>query len=235
MTTIDHTSTLAELVNRRPELARELEVRGLDYCCGGARSLEEACVAHGLDPDAVASELQAAVPDDQHPDWPAFGPTELVDHLEQVHHAYLWEELPRLTALIDKIVGVHGERHPELTGIASCFAEIRADIEPHLVKEEQVLFPLIRRLEADDQFDDTPGQALRGPVSVMLREHDTVGELFARLRTLTADYRTPADGCASYQACFAGLAELEADTHLHIHKENNVLFPLVLRLESGAT
>jgi regulator of cell morphogenesis and NO signaling len=237
MTTIDPTISLADLVDTRPGLARELESRGLDYCCGGARSLADACAERGLDPVIVAGELASVAPAEAAADWTRFSPTELVDHLEATHHTYLWGELPRLSALLETIVRVHGERHPELTEVAACYAEIRADLEPHLTKEERVLFPMIRRLTAavragdapaGDRADDGDTQALLGPVGVMLQEHDTVGQLLEQLRTLTDGYRPPADGCATYTACYTGLAELEADTHLHVHKENNVLFPLVL-------
>ena len=157
----------------------------------------------------------------------------LVDHIETTHHRYLWDELPRVTALVDKIVSVHGERHPELTEIATCFAEVRADLEPHMAKEERVLFPMIRQLATASEVPTFHCGSLRNPIAVMLSEHDAVGDLLARLRLLTDGYTPPADGCATYVACFSAMAELEADTHLHIHKENNVLFPLVVRLEAA--
>ncbi len=160
---------------------------------------------------------------------------ELVAHLESTHHRYLWDEMPRVTALIDKIVSVHGGRHPELSAIAACFAEVCADLEPHMLKEEHVLFPMIRELAASSGMPSFHCGTLRNPIAVMVAEHDGVGDLLARLRVLTNDYTPPADGCASYAACFAALAELEADTHLHIHKENNVLFPAVERLEAERT
>ena len=159
------------------------------------------------------------------------GPAELVDHLESTHHRYLWDEMPRLSALVDKIIDVHGVRHPELAGIARCWAELRADLEPHLHKEERVLFPMIRELASSPTAPVFHCGSLANPISVMLREHDIVGGLLARMRGLTDGYRTPDDGCASYRACFDGIEALEADTHLHIHKENNLLFPAVLRLE----
>ena len=163
------------------------------------------------------------------------GAAELVDHLEATHHRYLWEEMPRLSALMAKVVAVHGERHPELHAIAACYEEVRADLEPHLAKEEQVLFPMIRELATAPSLPSFHCGTLRNPISVMLREHDAVGELLAELRRLTNGYLAPADGCASYVTCFAALAELEADTHLHIHKENNLLFPLVTRMEANCS
>ena len=160
------------------------------------------------------------------------GLTDLVDHLEATHHRYLWDELPRLSALVAKIVSVHGDRHPELAQVEACFGEIRHDLEPHLLKEERVLFPMIRELDVATEPVSFHCGTLRNPISMMLREHDAVGDLLAQLRRLTNGYRPPADGCASYVACYAGLAEMEADTHLHIHKENNLLFPRVVRIES---
>ena len=232
MRTIDPQMTLGALVNADPDLAREFERRGMDYCCGGGQSLADACEERGLDPAVTVSELTAASVIGEAAEWSSMGATALVDHLEATHHRYLWDELPRLSALVAKVVSVHGERHPELHAIAACFAETRADLEPHLSKEEQVLFPMIRELATASSAPSFHCGTLQNPISVMLREHDAVGELLAHLRQLTNGYLPPADGCASYVTCFAALAELEADTHLHIHKENNLLFPLVVRMES---
>jgi regulator of cell morphogenesis and NO signaling len=176
-------------------------------------------------------ELAAVEVDATTPSWAAMDVAALVDHLEATHHRYLWAELPRLSTLADKVVSVHAERHPELVDIAACVATVRADLEPHLTKEERVLFPMIRQLAGAESAPMFHCGSLANPISVMLDEHDTVGELLTELRALTNAYRTPADGCASYAALFSGLAELEADTHLHVHKENNVLFPAVLALE----
>jgi len=232
MLTIDPQMTLGALVTARPELAREFERRGFDYCCGGGRSLAEACDDRGLDPVVTVSELTAASSTVNAAEWSTMAPAALVDHLESTHHRYLWDEMPRLSALIAKVVSVHGERHPELHTIATCYEEIRGDLEPHMSKEEQVLFPMIRELDGATSPPSFHCGTLRNPISVMMREHDRVGELLLDLRRLTNDYQPPADGCVSYTTCFAALADLEADTHLHIHKENNLLFPMVVRLET---
>jgi len=228
---IDPSITLAELVTQRPALARELERRSLDYCCGGQRTLAEACAAQGLDVDETATALDAA-PGGEIAPWATFGPAELVDHLQATHHAYLHDELPRLTALADKVAQVHGGRHPELLDVQRLYGELRDDLEPHLAKEEQVLFPMIRELAAADTAPTFHCGTLRNPISVMLREHDRAGELLERLRAVTDSFVIPDDACASYTALYAGLEELEADTHLHVHKENNLLFPAVIALES---
>jgi regulator of cell morphogenesis and NO signaling len=236
MIQIEQSTTLAEAVDAHPELAREFERRGLDYCCGGARSLAEACALIGADPHTTVAELAArlvAEPDTAA--WTTMTPDALVDHIEATHHRFLWDEMPRLTALVDKILSVHGARHAELVDVAACWAGLRADLEPHMLKEERVLFPMIRELAASTELPSFACGSLRNPIAVMLSEHDAVGGLLAELRRLTDRYTTPADGCASYAACYAALAEIEADTHLHIHKENNVLFPLVTRLEAERT
>jgi regulator of cell morphogenesis and NO signaling len=232
-TIITTTTTLAEIVNRYPDLARELERRSLDYCCGGRRTLAEACQAKGLDPDLTADELAAATSASPAA-WAGLGPAELVDHLEATHHAYLHDELPRLSALVHKVAGVHGDRHPELVEIEHTYDALRAELEPHLMREERVLFPMVRELAA--VTGPVPAfhcGSLANPISVMLADHDRAGDLLSRLRRLTGDYAPPDDACASYTALYAGLRELESDTHLHVHKENNLLFPAVIELQSS--
>jgi len=222
--------TLAAIVNANPATARILEHHHLDYCCGGRRTLRDACADQGLDPTTVAAEL-AATAEPASADWTAMSPAALVDHLETTHHRYLHTELPRLAALATKVAGVHASRHPELDQVEATVAALRDDLEPHLMKEERVLFPMIRELADATALPSFHCGSVANPIRMMLIEHDRTGELLAELRTTTADYEPPADACASYQALYLGLAELEADTHLHVHKENNVLFPAVLALE----
>jgi regulator of cell morphogenesis and NO signaling len=241
LTTLNPQTTLAEIVNLHPPLARELEGRDLDYCCGGAATLSDACTAKDLDVATVIDELLGAATDEPSDAWLTMSITELVDHLESTHHDYLWNELPRLAALTDKVVSVHSGRHPELAQISTCFKAIRSDLEPHLTKEERVLFPMIRELDSAAAAEGSTVApsfrcgSIQNPISVMLTEHDAVGELLRRLSELTGGYQVPDDGCASYAALFAGFHELEIDTHLHIHKENNVLFPAVLKVERRLT
>ena len=232
MTTIPTERSLAELVTSVTGAARVFERHGLDYCCGGGQPLDVACRTRGIDPGVIIEEL-AHLETLVTPPWARMGPVALVDHLEDTHHAYLHVELPRLSLLATKVVGVHGTGHPELVEVQGAFEQLRGDLDPHLLKEEQVLFPMIRELAASATTPAFPRARLANPISVMLSDHDRAGELLARMRDLTDGYHTPADGCASYQALYDGLAELEADTHLHVHKENNVLFPAVIALEAG--
>lgn len=230
METIDPDRTLADLVLARPGLATRFDELGLDYCCGGAATLADAVAAAGLDGATILADL-AAVPAESSSAPSGADPGELVDWIEATHHAYLRDALPRLVALAEKVASVHGGNHSELTEVAALVHAIRADLEPHLLKEERVLFPMVRELAAATSAPAFHCGALANPISVMLREHDAVGEMLARLRALTAGYTVPADGCGSYHALISGLAELESDTHRHVHVENNVLFPAVLAAE----
>ena len=222
---IDPSMTLGEIVTLRPSLAADLERRGLDYCCHGGRTLTEAAHEAGLDARTVADELSAAHGGEPAAEWASLGTAELIEHIETVHHRYLWDALPRIGALVDKIVTVHGDRHPELAEVQRLYTDLRADLEPHLTREEQELFPMIRRLGATTDGAPSDTRALTAQIDALADEHETVGDLLEELRRVTSGYATPADGCATYAACYHALAELEADTHLHVHKENNLLFP----------
>lgn len=224
-------TTLAAIVDANPGAARVLEHHQLDYCCGGQQTLEQACAERQLDPSAVIAEL-AEIPTNGVADWTTMEPAELVDHLESTHHRYLHEELPRLAALASKVAQVHGERHPELHKVESTFTELRNDLEPHLMKEERVLFPMIRELAQATTTPEFHCGSIDNPIRMMRFEHDRAGELLVELRGASSDFALPGDACGSYQTLYRGLEELEADTHLHVHKENNVLFPAVEALEA---
>jgi regulator of cell morphogenesis and NO signaling len=227
MAAIDTGSTLADLVTANPAMAASLDHLGLDYCCGGQRRLIDAVNDADLDLGEVVSTL--AVVDSAPPtvDWSTMGIGDLADHLETTHHAYLREALPRLVALSEKVAGVHGDRHPELADVQRLVAELRADLGPHLAKEEALLFPMARGWRGEGAAPTSHPESLAATIRVLISEHDVIGRLLAEVREVAEDYTVPADGCASYQALYSGLAELELDTHLHVHKENNLLFPAV--------
>ncbi|WP_116114699.1 iron-sulfur cluster repair di-iron protein [Austwickia chelonae] len=228
---VDPTATLGTLVTDDPRRSRVLEEQGLDYCCNGGRSLEEACAAAELDPVQIAALLDLPDPEPA-PAWQSFGIAELAQHILLVHHQYLWDEMPRLGELVDKVVRVHGENHPELAQVGADYAALVADLSSHLTKEERILFPAIIAL-------GTPGApaplgcGLRGPITQMMYEHDVAGDLLRSIRATTQDYTLPEDACGSYRMMFSRLEQMEADLHEHIHKENNVLFPRVLEMEEA--
>jgi sulfate-transporting ATPase len=222
--------TLGEIVAANPAAARTLDRLGLDYCCHGRRRLDEACVDAGLDPVAVAAELEV-VPVEGDRTWTTLEPPALVDHIETTHHRYLQAELPLLEALATKVFSVHGGPHPELSDVKALVGAIRTELESHLRDEEELLFPAVRKWSAGERhfsFGSLPEL-----VKTMEAEHDQAGDLLTALRRATAAYEVPADACASYRSLFERLAALELDTHLHVHKENHALFPAVLRMTRG--
>ncbi len=223
---LDFGKPVGELVAQRPARARVFEELGIDYCCGGKRPLEEVCEEKGLDVARVADRLERAeAPASDEVDWKGRSMSELADHIERTHHVYLKAELPRLGALVAKVAGRHGPNHPELSLLGRVFEGVRAELEAHLMKEEMILFPAIRRLEAGPDEAAFSGEGLAAPIRVMEQEHDNAGEALARMRELTDDYTVPADACNSYRAMLHDLQRFEEDMHVHVHKENNILFP----------
>lgn len=227
MTDARTTQTLADIVTTNPAAARVLEGFGLDYCCHGKRTLGDACTEAAVDISAVSGRLDVLSTQADR-SWADLEPAALADHVVETHHHYLWEELPLLEALAEKVLSAHGSRHPELAEVSRLVAAVRADLEPHLRKEEQVLFPAVHALV--EGTSDFAFGSIANPIRTMNLEHDRAGELLADLRTATSGYAVPADGCASYRSLYERLEALELDTHLHIHKENHLLFPASIEL-----
>jgi regulator of cell morphogenesis and NO signaling len=226
------------LVAERPGRAHVFERLGIDYCCNGATPLAEACARRSLDVDRVVAELAESDLREMNQsydeiDFFAIAAGELADHIVETHHAFLRSELPRLFDLMKKVLAAHGERHSELSYLTDIFADLRQELESHMIKEERVLFPLVKQLEAARAPFPIHCGSVENPIRVMEHEHETVGSALSRIRELTGNYHAPADGCASFRALYEGLARLESDLHQHIHKENNILFPRAALLESA--
>ncbi|MGV8846422.1 iron-sulfur cluster repair di-iron protein [Tessaracoccus sp.] len=228
--TVDVNMPLGELVTADPRRSRILERFGLDYCCHGDHTLSEATSAAGLDLTEVQAALELVGATPPVTTEPARANSALAHDIIDSHHAYMWEEMPRLQALVDKVHAVHGAQHPELGEVRSIYAEAIAALDPHMTTEERVIFPAISRMEKR-QVPDLNG-SLAEPIQQLRDEHEVVGDLFKRLRTLTDGYAVPEGACNSYRGMLTGLEEMELDLHEHIHKENNVLFPRVLTLEA---
>ena len=234
---ISTTSTVGDLAAERIDRIRVFESFGIDFCCGGRATLADACRAANCAPAEVVAALEAAdrsaaaagEPDPT--DWRTVSLTALTNHLVATHHTFMKRELPRVSGLLDKVLGAHAAHHPELADVARVFGALRAEIDGHLMKEEQVLFPLIQEMEATRQAGSAHCGSVNNPIGVMEREHDNAGAALRRLRELTDGYTPPADGCATYEALLAGLAAIERDLHEHIHKENNILHPRAAQLE----
>lgn len=224
-------TTVGAIVAAHPALARFFEHLGIDYCCGGKQPLRDACAVRSLDVLTTLTLLKsAAVALDRIPtEVNAAGMTltELVNHIEQTHHVYTKSELPRLVALADRVAASHAERDPRLIEMASIVRTLTKEMLDHMEKEEAVLFPLIRRVEAESR-PTGPASVIGDPIRAMEAEHDDAGHAIARLRSLTDNFTSDNNSCNSHRALLAGLAAFEADLHRHVHKENNVLFPRVL-------
>jgi regulator of cell morphogenesis and NO signaling len=215
-------TTVAAIARQHPATTKVFQRHGLDFCCGGKRPLEEACAAQGLDAAAVLAEVRAAAAGPSaEADWDARPAGELIDHILERYHATLKRDLPVLRQLAAKVASRHGGDAPALLGVRELVDRLSGEMTSHMAKEEQVLFPIIARLAAGGESP----MPVEGPVSVMEHEHEEVAEILRELRALTGDYTPPATACNSYRGLFQMLAELESDTHQHIHLENNVLFP----------
>jgi regulator of cell morphogenesis and NO signaling len=228
-------ASVADLIRARPTLAGVFGRLGLDFCCHGDRTLTEACQASGLAVGDVVAAIEAADhgPQDGDPGWAGMGPAELADHIEAVHHRWLEVELPELQRLAAKVLSVHGERHPELLRVHALVDALTADLIPHMAKEDRVLFPAIRALAAGRT--GFAFGSVANPIAVMNAEHETVGGILAELEAATGGYTAPEDGCASFRLLYQRLSTVETDTHLHVFKENSVLFPAAMELEACAT
>ena len=229
------TQTVGELVAADFRTAAVFEQFGIDFCCSGRRTLDDACRAAAADPVTVIHALTALPPaidtDDDAARWPI---PRLIDFIVSTHHAYVRSAMPAITRHLAKLVEVHGTRHLELPRIAAYFQQIVADLSQHMVKEEQVLFPYVRDLaEAGDTCGRTqsPFGTVANPIRMMEREHQEVGDALRLIRELTRGYAAPDDGCTTYGITMAELRQFERDLHRHVHLENNVLFPAAMRIE----
>ena len=219
-------STISDVAANLPATVRVFQQHGIDFCCGGKRPIAEACTERGLDAEAILGELRASAASGRpERNWTDAPLTDLVAHIQARFHAPLRAELPRLAGMLARVVERHGDRHPEvLLPLHRTFAGLQRELLDHMQKEDAVLFPAIVALEADGagvQSMDWIDQ----PIEVMEAEHEDAGRALERMRGLTQGYMPPAGACPTFRGLYYGLAELEREMHLHVHLENNVLFP----------
>lgn len=241
MSTYDAEAPVWQLVRDRQSRAQVLERFGIDYCCGGSLPLVEACSKRGISIEEVRRALEesdqsAQVAADEI-DWSTQSMTALADHIVARHHVYLRTALPRLGAMLEKVVSKHADKEPNLVPLREVYTAMWNELLNHMMKEEQVLFPFVRILDeairANRPVPRFHCGSVTQPIRVMEDEHDSTGQALRRMRDLTGGFQPPADGCETYRMLMAGLAELESDLHLHICKENNVLFPWAAAAEAG--
>lgn len=233
---IQANQSVGALVVERPHRSRVFEQLGIDYCCGGKLPLEEACGKRGLAVDAVVQELNASdiaqQEESRATDPSKMSLTELVDHIEQTHHDFLRTELGRIEHLVAKVAQAHGERDPRLVRMVSVYAPFQSEMMTHMNKEEQILFPVIRTLESGSGSGLPHGVSVADPIREMEAEHYDAGGALEEMRTLTEGFVPPEGACNTWRAMLDALSHLERDTHSHVHKENNILFPKAIEMES---
>ncbi len=226
MKTFKTSQSIGEIVSIVPKASDIFKKYGIDFCCGGHRPLAEAIKEQNLDEGKILDELDAAYEQtmelSERSDYRTMPLADLIDHIVAAHHSYLKRTLPELSDLTTTILKVHGKNHPDLFRVHKLFHNLKMELDQHLIKEEEILFPMIKEYEA------SPSETLLKNISYVVREtedeHEGAGDILKELRSVTDDYILPEDGCATYGKTLKGLQELEGDLFQHIHLENNILF-----------
>jgi len=239
---IDTSTTIRDLALASPGATRVFEKFRIDYCCGGEQSLYDACQSANLSMGEVLQALEEeetrAFAPGQFRDWRNESLAKIAAYIVKTHHTFTKSELERIASLIEKVHARHRVNHSELNNIKQLFGHLKLDLVPHMLKEEQVLFPYLEQMEQAICLRCSLPQPFFGtvqnPVRMMRIEHDTAGDLLRQIRSITREYAVPEDACTSYKLLYQALEALEADLHQHIHLENNILFPRAIEMESSA-
>lgn len=234
---IQENSIIGEVVANDYRTASVFKKYGIDFCCQGNRTIQDACTAKKLDAKPVVSDLnsinnQKSGDSTDYKSWPI---DLLADYIEKKHHRYVEEKTLEIKPYLDKICRVHGDRHPELFEINEHFNASAGELAAHMKKEELILFPFIRKMakakQENAKIEAPHFGTVQNPIQMMMHEHTTEGERFRKIESLSNNYTPPEDVCNTNRVTFALLKEFEADLHLHIHLENNILFPKAIELE----
>lgn len=231
--TITPSPLVADIVANAPATLAVFQRHGLEPCCGGSSvPLEEMCAHEGLDPAVLIEELrEAAIPFSDTRDWRSAPLAEVIAHIQMAYHRPLYEELPRLGAMLERVVERHGNRHPDALGpLRASFRRLEGELTMHMRKEDAVLFPVIVALASQAGAVAADPHPLADPISVMERNHAQADEALATMRLVTSGYEPPADACLTFRGLYHGLSELERRMHLHIRLENDILFPRAVGL-----
>jgi regulator of cell morphogenesis and NO signaling len=227
-----------EIALSSPGARHILEDAGIDYCCGGGKSLDEACAKAKVPAERLLWRLRqnGEKPSGEESQWTNAPLAELTKHIRERHHQYVRDAIPRLRGLLAKIREKHGSKHRELGEIEKLFGDVAREMTSHMQKEEQILFPFIDAMEraanGSGAVEPPFFQTVKNPIYSMMQEHDNAGELLRQIREQSSGFKAPADACTSYQAAYQGLEEFEKDLHLHVHLENNILFPRAVEMEA---
>jgi regulator of cell morphogenesis and NO signaling len=234
---ISSDSFVKEIVKLNFKTATLFQANNIDYCCGGDKSISDACKEAGINTEQIIKQLEILVaqkdPDSEYIN--NFTLEELSDYIVKRHHAYVRESIPVLKRNLEKICQVHGGHHSELFEIKELFTGSTGELTVHMQKEELMLFPFIRRLEKaineNAQLPMSPFGSVKNPISMMMADHQNEGDRFNEISKLSKNYRLPEDACTTYEVTYKQLRDFEDDLHRHIHLENNILFPKAIELE----
>lgn len=238
---IQKETKIGEAVALNFRYAQVFEKYGIDFCCGGKKSISDACIANGIDPEAVISSLSNIQENGNGnlSNYNLWKPDFLIDYIVNNHHRYVEKMMPVIYMHSQKAAEKHGLSHPETAAIAGLFISIKEELEVHMQKEERMLFPYIKQIlkleESGEEFPYPPFGTIENPVRVMELEHEAAGKLMAEINSLSSGYTPPADACTTFKVLYQELKEFEDDLHKHIHLENNILFPKAIELEKSLT
>lgn len=236
METLEKT-TVGEYVAKDFRTASIFSKYGIDFCCKGNRTIEEACDKKAVTPNELLHEIETVLntKNDNNIDFQSWPLDLLADYIEKTHHRYVEQKTQTLLPFLDKLCKVHGGSHPELFTINELFIGCAGELAQHMKKEELILFPFVKKMVkatlTDELIEQPHFGTVENPIAMMMHEHDAEGERFRKIAELTNNYTPPADACNTYKVTFAMLEEFEQDLHKHIHLENNILFPKAVELE----
>jgi regulator of cell morphogenesis and NO signaling len=231
-------NTVASVVTSNIKTAHVFKKYGIDFCCGGAISLEKACEKKKVDIDVLMNDLSSInTTTDKLLDFDNWELDALIDHIVNTHHNYVKESVQILSQYANKVAKVHGQHYNFLLEVNTLFHEVADELISHMQKEEQILFPYIKKIVLSERNNNTqtpaPFGSVSNPISMMEHEHESAGEILRKIDTLTNHYTTPDDACNTFKALYSKLEEFEQDLHQHIHLENNILFPKAIIIENN--
>jgi len=233
---ISEQKTVAEVVTENIKAAHVFKKYGIDFCCGGGITIQKACTKNGVDYAILGKELEDIDENARkaynYDNWDL---SFLTDHIINIHHKYVEESIPIMLQYAAKVASVHGHHYKEVVEINKLVIEVAKELAVHMKKEELILFPFIKQLYIADKKKSKPDLPLFGsvnnPIELMENEHENAGDIFKQIAKLSNNYTPPEEACNTFRALYAKLDEFEQDLHLHIHLENNILFPKTIQLE----
>jgi regulator of cell morphogenesis and NO signaling len=234
-------NTLSDIVRNDFRASRVFETHGLDFCCNGKRKLDEACREKGIEADSIIAELNKELSSDKtnEENFDKMDLDVLIDHIIDKHHSYIKRILPVLNSFSEKVIKAHSGKHPELIRVSELYHNVGAELTSHMFKEENMLFPFIKRMadlkRSGGALTSIPFGSVKNPIMQMEAEHDNAGNAFHEMREITGSFRIPEDACNTFKSFYEELNNFENDLHKHIHLENNILHPKAIALEDELT